>query len=74
MSDYLLRFSPGEMIALVSIVGGLVLGSLVLMGDCWRRVRKVEIESNLKASMLDRGLSAEEIRCVLEAGRKPWYE
>ena len=70
MYDYLLRFSPGEMIAIVSIVGGLFVVMFALAADIWQRARKVEIEAKLKRDMLDRGMSADEIRTVLDAGKK----
>ena len=69
MYDYLLRFSPGEMIAIVSIVGGLIVVMFALAADIWQRARKVEIEAKLKQDMLDRGMSADEIRTVLDAGK-----
>jgi hypothetical protein len=69
MYEYLSRFSPGEMIALVSIVGGLFVVIFAVAGDIWQRVRKVEIETKLKQDMLDRGMSADEIRTVLDAGK-----
>jgi hypothetical protein len=69
MYDYLLRFSPGEMIAIVSIVGGLFVVMLALAADIWQRARKVEIEAKLKRDLLDRGMSADEIRTILDAGK-----
>jgi hypothetical protein len=51
-------------------VGGLICGVIVMIGEFWRRIRKAEIEAKLKTDMLDRGMSAEEIKIVLEAGAK----
>jgi hypothetical protein len=70
MDDYLSKFSGGELIAVIAIVGGLVCGVIVMIGEGWRRIRKAEIEAKLKTDMLDRGMSAEEIKIVLEAGAK----
>jgi hypothetical protein len=70
MADYLSKFDGGEMIAITAIVGGLICGSIVMIGEFWRRIRKAEIEAKLKTDMLDRGMSAEEIKTVLEAGSK----
>jgi hypothetical protein len=70
MADYLSKFDGGEMIAITAIVGGLICGMLVLLGEIWRRSRKAEIDAKLKTDMLDRGMSAEEIKIVLEAGSK----
>jgi hypothetical protein len=69
MYDYLLRFSPGEMIAIVAIVGGLFFLTATVAADTWQRARKVELEIKLKQDMLDRGMSADEIRTVLNAGK-----
>jgi hypothetical protein len=68
MTDVLSRFGPGELIAIVAIVGGLICGILFFAMDYWHRIRKAEIAARLKHDMLDRGMSAEEIRIVLEAG------
>ncbi len=70
MDDYLSKFSGGELIAVIAIVGGLICGVIVMIGEFWRRIRKAEIEAKLKTDMLDRGMSAEEIKIVLEAGAK----
>lgn len=68
MTDLLSKFSGGELIAIVAIVGGLVCGVLVVAGEFWHRIRKAEIAAKLKQDMLDRGMTPEEIRIVLEAG------
>jgi hypothetical protein len=70
MNEVLSRFSSGELIALVAIVGGLICGSIVIMAEYWQQIRKAEIAARLKQDMLDRGMSAEEIRIVTEAGTK----
>jgi hypothetical protein len=70
MAEILSKFSAGELIAVIAIVGGLLVGLFVMMADYWHRIRKAEIAAKLKHDMLDRGMSAEEIRIVLEAGTK----
>lgn len=70
MGDYLSKFDGGELIAITAIVGGLICGAIVMIGEFWRRIRKAEIDAKLKTDMLDRGMSAEEIKTVLEAGSK----
>ena len=67
MADYLSKFTPGELIALVSIVGGLICGIVTIVAVYWYSSHKVDIEAKLKADMLDRGMSADEIRIVLVA-------
>jgi hypothetical protein len=70
MNEFLSRFSSGELIALVAIAGGLICGTIVIIVDYWQGIRKAEIAARLKQDMLDRGMSAEEIRIVTEAGSK----
>ena len=66
MSEFFSRFDPGETIGLVAVVGGLLCGSITIVAFYWHKIRQTE----LKKQMLDRGLSAEEIKTVLEAGWK----
>jgi hypothetical protein len=40
------------------------------VADYWYKIRKAELAAKLKHDMLDRGMSAEEIRTVLDAGVK----
>ena len=70
MIDFLSRFNAGELIALVAIVGGLVSGPIILFGIFWHDLHKTEVLARLKQDMLDRGMSAEEIKTVLDAGAK----
>jgi hypothetical protein len=68
MSEFLSRFSTQEVIVLISIVGGLFFLTFAVAGDLWLRAHKATTIAKLKADMLDRGMSAEEIRTVLNAG------
>ncbi len=68
MNEFLSRLNPGEMIALVSISGGMLIGLLCVGLGVWHKVRAEEIAAELKRDMLDRGMSADEIKTVLEAG------
>jgi hypothetical protein len=70
MVEYLSAYNPGELIALVSIVGGLICGTVTIVAVYWHSSHKSDIVAKLKAAMLDRGMSADEIRIVLEAGSK----
>ena len=70
MYEFLSRFNPGEMIAFVSICGGMVIGLPVICAGIWHKVRSEEISAALKRDMLDRGMTAEEIKMVLDAGPK----
>ncbi len=68
MVQYLTTYSPDELIALVSVVGGLMCGIVTIVAIYWYSRHKVDIEAKLKTDMLDRGMSADEIKTVLEAG------
>jgi hypothetical protein len=69
------KFDSGEIIGLVAVGGGilcgLVCGVLGLFLGFYaqaQKTRQVEILAALKQDMLARGMSADEIRRVLEAG------
>jgi hypothetical protein len=70
MNEFLTRFNNGELIGLVAVAGGLLCGMIAVLAGNWRKVRRAEIAAALKQEMLQRGMSAEEIRTVLEAGSK----
>jgi hypothetical protein len=60
----------GQFLGLVAIAGGLLFLLVAVVADCWQKVRRAEVAAALKQDMLSRGMSAEEIRTVLEAGSK----
>jgi hypothetical protein len=64
MSDIWSKISSGQLIWIVAIGGGLLWGIVCSVGKHWERIRKVE----LKQDMLNRGMTAEEIKTVLDAG------
>jgi hypothetical protein len=65
----------GELVGLFSSLGGLAVMAIAVLSFCWAlarraeyRARQLELETNLKQDMLNRGMSAEEIERVLNAG------
>jgi hypothetical protein len=75
MNDVLSRINSSDLATVIGVtvfitvtVVGVV---LVLGGVIWFKLRQEEIRSKLKQEMLDRGMSAEDIKTVLEAGPKP---
>jgi hypothetical protein len=66
MYELLSKIEPGELIGLVAVVGGLVCGIVAIVMGVGLEIRRVE----LKKDMLERGMTAEEIRIVMEAGSK----
>jgi hypothetical protein len=67
---YLSRFNYWELMGFLALGGALVIPMIAIVGALWADVRKAELASALKHDMLDRGLSAEEIQAVLNAGKK----
>ena len=57
-------------IPLVAIVMGCGLGAIGIVTSIWYKLRVKQWEMSLKHSMLERGMSAEEIKTVLEASPK----
>lgn len=70
MTDFLARFNAGELITFVSVAGGLLIAVTAIIAGTWRKTRRTEILAALKQDMLSRGMSADEIRAVLEAGSR----
>lgn len=70
MGDLLSKFNPGEFIGLVAVGGGLLIpiicGVTAIITDYFFKTRQLD----LKQDMLGRGMSADEIRAVLDAGSK----
>ena len=57
-------------IAFVPLVGVVVGIVCISFNVCRRKIRLAQFDFELKRDMLQRGLSAEEIRTVIEAGRQ----
>lgn len=68
MSDLLSKFDPGEFIGLVAVAGGLLIpilcGVTAIITNYFHKIHQL----SLKQDMLNRGMSADEIRVVLDAG------
>jgi hypothetical protein len=62
------KFSSGELIALFAISGGFLITFTAIIGGFWHETRKAELMASLKHDMLSQGMSAEDIKTVLEAG------
>jgi hypothetical protein len=70
MAEVLSGVGPGELIGLVAVAGGLLIpilcGVMAIVMDGLHKMREVA----LKQDMVNRGMSADEIRTVIEAGSK----
>jgi hypothetical protein len=68
MTEFLSKFDGGELIGLVAVAGGLLVGLIcgtagIVMG-CLHSMRQLA----LKQDMIQRGMSAEEICTIMDAG------
>jgi hypothetical protein len=65
-------FSANAWLVAVAEIGLVTLAAIVCISVCvcTRKVRLARFDFELKRDMLQRGLSAEDIRTVIEAGRK----
>lgn len=70
MSHIFTGMNYGEFMGFLALGGGLLIGLVAVIGGMWTEIRKTEISGFLKQDMLARGMSAEEIRTVLDAGRR----
>jgi hypothetical protein len=68
MGEYLSKLQFGEMMGFLSVSGSLLIALIAVGGGLWANVRNKEIAAGLKHDMLERGMSADEIRTVLDAG------
>lgn len=68
MEAFLSKFDAGELIGLVAVGGGLLCAIVGIFMGCWLEMSKTASATSLKHEMLERGMSAEEIRTVLDAG------
>lgn len=57
------------LIPIIAIVCGCTVAAIGIIAHNWRRARKAELDASLKAEMLRRGMSVDEIERVLKAGR-----
>jgi len=68
MYEYLSQMDPDELLrallAFLIVGGGLLCTLIAILGYLWHAWRKTEIEAALKQDMLNRGMTAEEIRTV----------
>jgi hypothetical protein len=70
MTDFFSRFRSDEIVGLITVVGGLIFLIVPIVGTFWYKIHKTSVNAALKQDMLNRGMSAEEIKTVLEAGSK----
>jgi hypothetical protein len=70
MEELLSHFRSDEIVGMITIVGCLIFLLSPIVAICWYKIHKNSTTAALKQDMLNRGMSAEEIKTVLEAGLK----
>ena len=74
MYDLLSNLNGWGLILFTAVAGGLVLllvsSVTAIVGSHLLKIRESDNSTRLKQDMLDRGMSADEIKIVLEAGMK----
>jgi len=71
MGDLLTRMSNTDSIILVVYGGAILFGLVAIVGGIAITIVKSNNQTKLKQEMLASGMSADEIKTVLEAGAKP---
>ena len=71
MNELFSRLTADDLSGLLIVAGGLIFGLTAIGIAAWLKMRKAEIAANLKHDMLARGMSADDIAKVLNAGEKP---
>ena len=66
-NPWLVAVAEIALVPLVCVCVGIV---CISVNVCRRKIRLARFDSELKRDMLQRGFSAEEIRTVIEAGRR----
>jgi hypothetical protein len=69
LQELVASLGRGETFVLILTVLGAMVGLAFFIPVVWQKVRLAEISAGLKHQMLERGMSAEEIKTVLEAGQ-----
>ena len=69
MGDFITQIGFGPFITLVAVVGGLLIPLVAIIGGLTYKHRKFQVEAALKQQMIERGMSADEIKEVIGAAR-----
>ena len=72
MNEFLSKFDSGELIGLVAVTGGLLCGLVAIVGGMVAKCVCHAREIAFKEDMIARGMSADEIRAIMQANRHPF--
>ena len=70
MSDLISRVNPQDLCIVMVFVSAFAAGLVMFIAACIVKIVKSNNQTKLKQEMLSRGMSAEEINMVLDAGSK----
>ena len=70
MIEVLTKMNPGELIGLLWTAGGIFCALVWIILGHGLEYHRASLAASLKKTMLERGMTAEEIRLVMDAGSK----
>ena len=70
MTEVLTKMDPGELISLVGMAGGILCALVWIILGNGLAYHRASLAAALKKTMVERGMTPEEIRLVMEAGSK----
>ncbi len=68
MDNLLSKIEPGQLIGLVAVGGAMLVAIISVVMRHWVDLRRTTSAAALKQDMLERGMSADDIQTVLDAG------
>ena len=77
MLEWLAEQNPRDIIPIISVIGGVIFLTTIIVTSHWASVRRVETKARLreaelalKQEMIERGMSADDIIRVIDAGQR----
>ena len=77
MLEWLAEQNPRDIIPIISVIGGVIFLTTIIVTSHWASVRRTEIKNRLreaelplKQEMIERGMSADDIIRVIDAGQR----
>ena len=67
MYNLLSTMNSAVAVTLILTLGCVIIAAIAVIADAWARTRRAELEASLKAEMISRGMSVDEIERVLKA-------
>ena len=66
--DLASRLTSNHLVTIFLFLAAMVAGVIIAAFSIWGKVRRAQIAANLKLDMLERGMTAEEIKAIVDAG------